>query len=150
MGRLKAPYARTGCERFLKRLSRYAQVEHIEVKDIRRGRSKTARGWKFEEAQALQKHLPKGALTILLDERGKQWTSQGLADWIQVQRDRSIGHLVFVLGGPDGLDADFLASAHHRWSLGTLTLPHELARLLVFEQLYRASALMAGHPYHRE
>ena len=150
MGKIKAPYARTGCDRFEKRLSRFTQIEHIEVKDVRRGRSKTAQGWKQEEADALKKHIPKGAMTVLLDERGKQWTSQGFADWLSTQRDRSIGHLAFVLGGPDGLDADFLSSAHHRWSLGTLTLPHELARVLVFEQLYRAHALMAGHPYHRE
>ena len=150
MGKIKAPYARTGCERFLTRLSRYSQIQHIEVKDIRRGRSKTAQGWKSEEAEALKKHLPKGALTVLLDERGRQWSSQQLADWLSKQRDHSVGHLAFVLGGPDGLDTDFLSSAHRQWSLGSLTLPHELARLVVFEQLYRAHALMAGHPYHRD
>ena len=150
MGRIKAPYARAGCDRFEKRLSRYAQLQHIEVKDVRRGRSKTVAGWKADEADALRKHVPKGAVTVLLDERGQQWTSQAFAQWLEIQRDRSVSHVAFVLGGPDGLDADFLTSAHRRWSLGHLTLPHELARLLVFEQLYRAHALMAGHPYHRE
>ena len=150
MGKIKAPYARAGCDLFLKRLSRYFKIEHIELKDIRRGRTKSAGGWKAEEAEAFRKHMPPGAYVVALDEGGRQWSSQGLAQWMGAQRDRSVGHMVFVLGGPDGLDSEFISSADRRWSLSELTLPHELARLVLAEQLYRAAALMAGHPYHRE
>ena len=86
---------------------------------------------------------------IVLDERGKQFSSKELAgnldDWQTVGAD-----LVFVIGGPDGVSADIIARANTCWSLAKLTLPHGLARVLYAEQLYRAWSLMTGHPYHRE
>lgn len=86
---------------------------------------------------------------IVLDERGKQFSSKELAgeldDWQIVGAD-----LVFVIGGPDGVSADILTRANTRWSLSKLTLPHGLARVLYAEQIYRAWSLSTGHPYHRE
>ena len=86
---------------------------------------------------------------IVLDERGKQFSSKELAaeldDWQTVGAD-----LVFVIGGPDGVSADILTRANTRWSLSKLTLPHGLARVLYAEQIYRAWSLSTGHPYHRE
>jgi len=86
---------------------------------------------------------------IVLDERGKQFSSKELAaeldDWQTVGAD-----LVFVIGGPDGVSTDILTRANTRWSLSKLTLPHGLARVLYAEQIYRAWSLSTGHPYHRE
>ena len=86
---------------------------------------------------------------IVLDERGKQFSSKELAgeldDWQIVGAD-----LVFVIGGPDGVSADILTRANTRWSLSKLTLPHGLARVLYAEQIYRAWSLSTGHPNHRE
>lgn len=86
---------------------------------------------------------------IVLDERGKQFSSKELAgeldDWQIVGAD-----LVFVIGGPDGVSADLLTRANTCWSLSKLTLPHGLARVLYAEQIYRAWSLSTGHPYHRE
>ena len=150
MGRLKARYAREGCAEFLKRLERYFTVNHIEVRDIRRGRGGTADDWKQAEAAALLKQIPKGAVLVVLDESGRQWSSQELARWIDEQKTRSHSSIAFILGGPDGLAKSLTQSAHRVWSLGRLTLPHELARLVMLEQLYRAGTVLAGHPYHRE
>lgn len=86
---------------------------------------------------------------IVLDERGKQFSSKELAaeleDWQTVGVD-----LVFVIGGPDGVSAELLTRANTRWSLSKLTLPHGMARVLYAEQIYRAWSLSTGHPYHRE
>ena len=148
MGKIKADYARSGCAEFLKRLGRYHKVEHIEVRDVSRTKGRVE-DWKKAEASALLKHIPNRAVTVVLDENGKQWSSQGLAQWIQGQENQSQSTIAFLLGGPDGHDPQLIKSAHRVWSLGQLTLPHELARLLVLEQVYRASTLLSGHPYHR-
>ncbi len=105
-------------------------------------------GAKREEGQRILKELRAGERVIMLDERGKQLSSVELAqavnEWQGDGRD-----VVFVIGGPDGIDADCLGRADFRWSLSKLTLPHGLARIVFAEQLYRASTLNDGHPYHR-
>lgn len=101
------------------------------------------------EEQALLSRLKSGEQVVLLDERGKQMTSQALArklaDWQSDGRDVSL-----VIGGPDGVGEELRKRADFTWSLSDLTLPHGLARVLAAEQLYRAWSLSTGHPYHRE
>ena len=100
------------------------------------------------EAQRLQAAIAAGSLVVALDERGEDWTSQQLAQHLQRWRDAA-ERVAFVIGGPDGLDADFRNAARLRLRLSTLTLPHALARVLLAEQLYRAWSILARHPYHR-
>jgi 23S rRNA (pseudouridine1915-N3)-methyltransferase len=101
----------------------------------------------FEWAERLRART--SPVLILLDERGKQFSSEALAEWIRRQRDEGQQRLVFAVGPADGwTDAD-RARAGLLLSLGPMTLPHELARVLVSEQLYRAFTILAGHPYHR-
>lgn len=101
------------------------------------------------EAERLLALIPDGEQVVLLDERGSQFTStelaRKLAGWQAGGRD-----LAFVIGGPDGVSKSLVERADVVWSLSKLTLPHGLARVLVAEQLYRAWALTAGHPYHRD
>lgn len=103
---------------------------------------------KQEESERIVAALRDGEYAVMLDERGRQWSSVELAgkvlDWQTDGRD-----ICFVIGGPDGIDAQTLQRADVRWSLSKLTLPHGLARVLCVEQLYRACALNDGHPYHR-
>lgn len=102
----------------------------------------------IEEGEKILAKLNKGEQVVLLDERGKQLSSEllatKLADWQGDSRD-----LCFVIGGPDGVSDACRQRADFVWSLSKLTLPHGLARVLFFEQLYRAWSLQAGHPYHR-
>ena len=100
------------------------------------------------EAGRLRAALPAGSLVVALDERGKDWTTAQLAEAIGRWRDAS-EHVSFVIGGPDGLAADFKRSARVLLRLSSMTLPHALARVLLAEQLYRAWSMLAGHPYHR-
>ena len=101
------------------------------------------------EAERILGAVERSELVVLLDERGRQFDSKGLAgklaQWQSDGRD-----VCFVIGGPDGVTADCRSRADFTWSLSQLTLPHGLARVLVAEQLYRAYSLLTGHPYHRD
>lgn len=119
------------------------------ISAARRGKNdKSTRARELEGRQILDR-LKSGEMLVLLDERGRQYTSKALAErlasWQNDGRD-----LCFVIGGPDGIAAECHDRADHVWSLSDLTLPHGLARVLFAEQLYRAWSLQSGHPYHRE
>ena len=133
---------------FLTRLRRYGPVDVLETKDFKRGHSPLSKVLEAE-SQALQRLIPKGTYTVGLDEHGSQWTSPKLAHWIKGTRDRGQPSITFVLGGPDGYEKNFRKGLNRLWSLGSGTLPHELARVVLLEQLYRAATINAGHPYHR-
>lgn len=100
------------------------------------------------EAERLRGATPTGSMIVVLDERGKDWTTVQFAEQIGRWRDAS-ETVTFLIGGPDGLAADVKRSARVQLRLSSLTLPHALARVLLAEQLYRAWSVLAGHPYHR-
>ena len=137
-----------GFAEYQKRLSHWLPLELVEVEPGVRGKGRdTARAMSDEGARVLAA-LPKNAHVVALDVPGKQWSSEQLArrmeHWRQQGRD-----LAFLIGGPEGHAAEVIARADEHWSLGPLTLPHMLVRLVLAEQLYRAAALLANHPYHR-
>jgi 23S rRNA (pseudouridine1915-N3)-methyltransferase len=103
-----------------------------------------------EEAERLLKAIPEGAVTVALDERGRNLDSRGfarrLADW----RDAGRPAVAFVIGGADGLAPALLERADERLAFGSMTWPHRLVRVMLLEQIYRAQTILAGHPYHRD
>lgn len=101
----------------------------------------------MKKARALAA-LPKQAHVVVLDGRGTPWSSEQLAQRMEHWR-ASGSDIAFMIGGPEGHAPEILDAAAERWSLGAMTLPHMLVRLIVAEQLYRAAALLANHPYHR-
>jgi 23S rRNA (pseudouridine1915-N3)-methyltransferase len=137
-----------GFAEYRKRLSRELPLTLHEIRPGGRGRGRDAKRAIADESDAILAALPRDAQVIALDGRGKAWSSEALSaqleDWRMGGRD-----LAFVIGGPDGLGQPVLERAHQRWSLGPLTLPHMLVRLVLAEQLYRAAMIAAGHPYHR-
>lgn len=104
---------------------------------------------KGPEAEALRRALPDGALLVALDERGKLMTSPAFADLLARHRDDGRGDMAFVIGGADGLDPGLRAAADFSLSFGKMVWPHMLARVMLFEQLYRAASILARSPYHR-
>ena len=103
---------------------------------------------KASEARRILALLSERDLVVPLDERGEQFSTLELSAWLEARRGEG-RDLAFVIGGPDGLSDEVLARGRLRWSLSRLTLPHALVRVVLAEQLYRASTLLAGHPYHR-
>jgi 23S rRNA (pseudouridine1915-N3)-methyltransferase len=134
VGKLRDAWIKEGCEEYARRLRAKLPLEIVEVK----------------AAADLARRLPPRARVWALDERGKQLSSSELADALRRHMDAGEAGLAFVIGGADGLPAELVASAHVRLSLGRLTLPHRLARLILLEQLYRALSIVRGEPYHRE
>ena len=145
VGRLRPAY-RGACDDYLRRLGRYAKVAEVEVREASRAPTVTVQ--QQEEAARLAERMPDGATVIALAREGSAWTSEELARRMEGWR-MAARPLVFVLGGSRGLSPTFLTTASVRWSLGPLTLPHELARVVVAEQLYRAFTILRGEPYHK-
>jgi len=133
---------------YARRLSRELPLELVEVTPGLRGKGRDAARAMHDEGERVLAQVPKNAWTVVLDGGGRPWSSEQLAQrlgaWRQQGRD-----LAFVIGGPEGHAGAVLARADEQWSLGAMTLPHMLVRLLVAEQLYRACSMLGNHPYHR-
>lgn len=138
-----------GFNEYTKRMPREAKIELIEIKPEPRTTGKTVAQIMEAEAQRIQAAMPKDALRIVLDERGKHWTTRQLTDqmttWLSGGRD-----VAFIIGGADGLHESVRSSANQLLALSAMVLPHGMVRVLLAEQLYRAHSLLHNHPYHRE
>lgn len=145
MGKLR-PAFRDAADDYLRRLGRYTRIAEIEVREA--GRGKGGEEGRRLEGTRLRDRVPEGAELVALDRGGAGWTSEELARRLGRWRDTS-RPVAFLLGGSEGLDSELVAAAPTRWSLGALTLPHELARVVVLEQLYRGFTILRGEPYHK-
>ena len=137
-----------GFSEYQKRLSHWLPLELVEIEPGMRGKGRDAQRAIDDEGKRVLAALPKNSHVIVLEVTGKPHSSEQLAQRMEHWRGQG-RDLAFLIGGPEGHSAEVLAIAHETWSLGPLTLPHMLARLLVAEQLYRAAAMLANHPYHR-
>jgi 23S rRNA (pseudouridine1915-N3)-methyltransferase len=134
---------------YARRLRGPLAVELKELSAARRSATTPAPRALEQEAQRILATLAPRDHVVALDERGREYSTAELAQWLE-ERRRSGQDLACIIGGADGLAPAVLARAQQRWSLSRLTLPHALVRVVLIEQLYRASTLLAGHPYHRE
>ena len=137
-----------GFAEYRKRLSHWLPLELVEVEPGLRGKGRDPRRAIEEEGRRVQAAIPKGAYVVALDVPGKPLSSEQLAAKMEHWRGQG-RDLVFLIGGPEGHAAEVSALADEKWSIGPLTLPHMMVRLIVVEQLYRACAMLANHPYHR-
>ncbi len=133
---------------YSRRMPRNLALSLREIALLKRGKNADIQRLKAAESQALYDAMPARARVIALDVQGRSWSTEQLAanfeDWLGDGRD--VG---FMIGGPDGISTDIMQRADTRWSLGPLTLPHPLVRVVLVEQLYRAWAITQNHPYHR-
>ena len=130
---------------YMKRLS-----GRIEIKEVEERRALPSAERKDREGELLLAALPEDALLVALDEGGREFTSADFADRLQRWRLEGVKTLAFVIGGADGLAQPLVRRARLTLSLGAMTWPHLLARILLLDQLYRAQQILAGHPYHRK
>ena len=135
---------------YAKRMPREMPLQLKELKPAQRSNATgdTPR-WLKTEAGHIEIAVPQGAFRVVLDERGRSFPTRTLAEHLKRWRDDG-RDVAFIIGGADGLDDTVKSSADLLWSLSPLTLPHGLVRVVLAEQLYRASSLLSGHPYHRD
>ena len=136
-----------GADDYVKRLPREASIEWVELPASKRARD-TAESRMLEEAIAIERRLKPQELMVVLDVEGKVISTETIAETLATLQSDGL-KIAFVIGGPDGLHPSLKAKAGARWSLGRITLPHPLVRVILAEQLYRAWSINAGRPYHR-
>ncbi len=138
-----------GFEDYARRMPREMPLSLLELKPATREKSVDTARWVQQEAERIRTALPRQALKVILDEHGRSFSTRKLAEYLEHWRNEG-RDIAFVIGGADGLSADVKSEADLLWALSPLTLPHGLVRVLLAEQLYRASSILANHPYHRE
>ena len=151
VGNIKSSWADLGEKTYSQRISHYMPYETVVIPDVKTGRATTPQMQKDAEGNAILAKIQPSDAVVLLDERGTQPTSRRLAEMLQSYMNSGIKRLVFVIGGPYGFsDAVYARAAGSKLSLSSLTFPHELARLIFTEQLYRAVTILRGEPYHHD
>jgi 23S rRNA (pseudouridine1915-N3)-methyltransferase len=144
-GRTRDARLRALIEDYSKRLSHFVRCEVTELRELGR----TDKTGIDKETKRISDGLRPGSVTVLLDPEGAEWTSQQLAAQVQSWEGNGIKEVTFVVGGPSGVGDDLKSRADKRWSLSRLTLTHEMARVLLLEQLYRAYTIVHGLPYQK-
>jgi 23S rRNA (pseudouridine1915-N3)-methyltransferase len=152
VGRLKAGPEKDLVSRYLDRFAKAGPacgLDFSRVTELNESRASNAATRKREEAVQIDKALPDNALVVALDERGKSWNSEEFAAFVGDHKDRGRRDMVLIIGGADGLDPELRDRADLTLNLGKMTWPHQVVRILLAEQLYRAVTILSGHPYHR-
>ena len=152
IGKLKAGPEKTLSLEYqtrLEGLGRKAGITKLTVNDFAESQGQTASQRQAEEAKFLSGSLAPKAFTLVLDERGKSMTSAAFSQLLQRHLDQGTQDLAFLIGGPDGHSAETRKHAGQLISLGEMTWPHRLVRIMLLEQIYRAVTIMVNHPYHR-
>lgn len=148
VGKQHEPYVKAGIDEFTKRITHYYPVEWLILPPPKVAGAGTAADMQKRESEIILSQLKKEDFLILLDERGKQINSEGLAAFIQQKANDSTKQLVFLIGGAYGVDESIFKRADYKWSLSQLVFPHQLVRLILAEQLYRACTIIRNEKYH--
>jgi 23S rRNA (pseudouridine1915-N3)-methyltransferase len=150
VGKGHEPYVKAGVEDFTKRISNYYSVAWTIIPPLKNGGSLPESEAKKKEGELILEGLKGDDYLIALDEHGKGLTSQMLSHFIQQRANESVRNLIFLIGGAFGLDEAVLQKAKLRWSLSALTFPHQLVRLILAEQIYRACTILRNEKYHHQ
>ncbi len=149
IGKKMPEWINSGYAEFSKRMPPELQIDLIEITPSVRNKTTATEKNIKEEGKRIQSAIPANSRLIVLDEKGKNFSSIALSkkmeSWLPMGQD-----IVLVIGGADGIDPKIKQQADEKWSLSSFTLPHALVRVVVAEQLYRAWSILKGHPYHRE
>ena len=148
VGQKMPSWVEQGYREYAQRMPSEARLELKEIAPGKRGKNADIKRIVQDEGQRLQQSIPKNSRIVVLDVKGKSWSTEQLAerlgDWMQSGQDVSL-----LVGGPEGLSSECMTLADERWSLSALTFPHPLVRVILAEQLYRAWSVLRNHPYHR-
>jgi 23S rRNA (pseudouridine1915-N3)-methyltransferase len=150
VGKTKESYLRDGEDEYLKRLQKFGSLDWAIIPDFKRHSGMSSTQLADKEGRAILERIQAGDTVILLDERGKQFSSLDLSGWMEQQLMQTPKRLVFVIGGPYGFSSEVYARADSKLSLSKLTFSHQMVRMIFLEQLYRAFTIIHNQPYHHE
>lgn len=150
IGKAHESYVKEGIEDFTKRISKYYPVEWKIIAPAKQTVNSVEADIKKQEAQSVLNALTKDDYLLLLDERGKQMSSVQLASFLEARANNSVKQVVFLIGGAFGVEETVRQRANNTWSLSQLVFPHQLVRLILSEQIYRACTITRNEKYHHQ
>ena len=148
VGKAHESYVKEGVEIFTKRISHYYAVEWKLIPSTKNAPGLSIEELKKGESQVILNLLKPDDILVVLDEKGKQLTSEQLAELLQANANKSTKNMVFLIGGAFGVDSKIIKRANYVWSLSQLVFPHQLVRLILAEQVYRACTILRNEKYH--
>ena len=148
VGKPHESYVKEGTELFTKRISNYFPVQWNFIPMPKNAGLLPESELKIKEGDVILNLLKKDDCLVLLDERGKQMDSEGFANFLQQRANESVKNFVFLIGGAYGVSKEVMQRADHKWSLSQLVFPHQLVRLILAEQVYRACSILRNEKYH--
>ncbi len=150
IGKSEEKYLREAVEIYLKRLTHYINFEIVVLPDVKNAKNMSVAELKDKEAELILKHSTKADKVVLLDEKGKEYSSVEFSKYLTKQMNASVKTLAFVVGGAFGFSEKVYSQANEKLSISKMTFSHQMIRLLFVEQLYRAFTIIKGEPYHNE
>ncbi|UKJ07048.1 23S rRNA (pseudouridine(1915)-N(3))-methyltransferase RlmH [Solitalea lacus] len=150
LGKTEDSYLIEGIDKYEKRLKHYINFNIITIPALKNTKHFSAEEQKKKESDLIFKHLIPSDHVVLLDERGKDFSSVQFADQLNKYMNRAVQNLVFIIGGPYGFDKTVYERANEKISLSKMTFSHQMVRLFFVEQIYRAYTILKGEPYHHE
>ena len=150
VGKTEDKYLIEGIEKYLSRLKHYISFNLLVIPEIKNTKNLSEAQQKSKEAELIHKQISNLDTVILMDEKGKKYTSVAFSNYLNKQMIGSVQHLIFIIGGPYGFDESIYKRANGSMSLSDMTFSHQMVRLFFVEQLYRAFSILKGEPYHHE
>jgi 23S rRNA (pseudouridine1915-N3)-methyltransferase len=150
VGKTEDRYLIEGIDKYLNRLKHYIGFNMIVIPEVKNTKNLSEAQQKSREGELILKHIGNTDMVILLDEKGKKYTSVLFANYLNKQMIGSVQHMIFVIGGPYGFDESVYKRSNGSISLSDMTFSHQMVRLFFVEQLYRAFSILKGEPYHHE
>ena len=150
IGKTEDKYLIEGIEKYINRLKHYINFSFLAIPDVKNVKNLSEAQQKAKEAELLHKQINNADVVILLDERGKKYSSMAFSEYLNKQMVGSVQHLIFIIGGPYGFDETIYKRANGSISLSDMTFSHQMIRLFFVEQLYRGFSILKNEPYHHE
>ena len=150
IGKISSQWIQQGLEVFENRIGKYNKYTSIVLPDIKNAKSLTKEIIKEEEGKQILTQLSPSDFVVIMDEKGKEFTSREFSEWIQKQMSSGKKRLLFIIGGPYGFSKGIYERADFKIALSKMTFTHEMAKLLLSEQIYRSMTILKGEPYHHD
>lgn len=148
IGKIHESFVKEGVDMFTKRISNYFNIEWVIIPMPKNAGIMEPAMLKIKEGEVLSALINKEDCVVLLDERGKAYTSEAFSKFIEQRSVQSVRNLIFIIGGAYGVSESITKRANFKWSLSSLVFPHQLVRLILAEQVYRACSIMKNEKYH--